>query len=98
MITWFKNNELKLIDAPAYSSEYNAIECVWSWLKNYVHSQQPKNKTEVGQAIDNGCDAIPQKVIQQYILYISTVMQEISKCLSDNIVFISFLCQAIYLS
>ena len=78
MITWFKNNELKLIDALAYSPESNAIEYAWSWLKNYLQSQQPKTKTELEQAIDNGCNAIPQKVIQQYILHISAVMQEIA--------------------
>lgn len=75
MLTWFEENRLKLIDVPAYSPEFNAIEYVWSWLKNYVQRQQPKTKVELEQAIDNGCDAIPQKVIQSYILHTLTVMQ-----------------------
>jgi transposase len=75
MLTWFEENRLELIDVPAYSPEFNAIEYVWSWLKNYVQRQQPKTKVELEQAIDNGCDAIPQKVIQSYILHILTVMQ-----------------------
>jgi len=77
MLTWFEENRLELIDVPAYSPQFNAIEYVWSWLKNYVQKQQPKNKVELEQAIDNGCDAIPQAVINRYILHILTVMQEI---------------------
>jgi hypothetical protein len=50
---------------------------VWSWLKNYAQGQQPKTKVELEQAIDDACDAIPQKVIQSYILHILTVMQEV---------------------
>ena len=38
---------------------------------------KPKTKTELEQVIDNGCNTIPQKMIQQYILHISNVMQEI---------------------
>jgi transposase len=75
MLTWFEENRLELIDVPAYSPEFNAIEYVWSWLKNYVQRQQPKTKVELEQAIDNECDAIPQKVTQSYILHILTVMQ-----------------------
>ncbi|CAF1275737.1 unnamed protein product [Rotaria magnacalcarata] len=36
MLTWFKDNRLELIDVPGYSPEFDAIEYVWSWLKNYV--------------------------------------------------------------
>ncbi len=57
MLTWFEENQLELIDVPAYSPEFNVIEYVWSWLKNYVQIQQPKTKVELEQAIDNGCDA-----------------------------------------
>jgi hypothetical protein len=47
---------------------------VWSWLNNFVQGQQPKNKVGLEQGIDDACDAIPQKVIQSYILHILTVM------------------------
>ncbi|CAF1362278.1 unnamed protein product [Rotaria sp. Silwood1] len=77
MLTWFKDNRLELIDVPGYSPEFNAIEYVWSWLKNYVQGQQPKTKVELEQAIDNACDAISQNVVQSYILHILTVMQEV---------------------
>lgn len=75
VLTWFQNKGLKLIDVPAYCPEFNAIEYVWSWLKNYVQTQQPKSKTELELAIDSGCNAFSQKVIQQYIVHISTMMQ-----------------------
>ena len=77
MLTWFEENRLELIDVPAYSPEFNAIEYLWSWFKNSVQKKQSKNKVELEQAIDNGCEAIPQAVINRYILHILTVMQEI---------------------
>ena len=77
VLTWFEDNRLQLIDVPSYSPEFNAIKYVWSWLKKYVQAQQPKTKMELEQAIDNTCDAIPQKVIQSYISHISTIMREL---------------------
>jgi transposase len=55
MLAWFEDNGLELIDIPSYSPEFNAIEYVWSWLKKYVQTQQPKTQTELEQAIDLMC-------------------------------------------
>jgi len=57
---------------------------VWSCLNNYVQRQQPKIKVGLEQRID---DAIPQKVIQSYILHILTVMQEVVNTEIDLVVF-----------
>ncbi|CAF1113481.1 unnamed protein product [Rotaria sp. Silwood1] len=76
ILTWFKNDGIQVLDAPAYSPEFNGIEYVWSWIKSNIAAQQPKTAAQLNAAIDNACNDIPQKVIQSYISHALTEIQE----------------------
>jgi transposase len=76
ILTWFKRNGIQRLDTPPYSPEFNGIEYVWSWIKSNVAAQQPKTTAQLNEAIDNACNAIPQKVIQSYISHALKEIQE----------------------
>ncbi|CAF4642763.1 unnamed protein product [Rotaria sp. Silwood1] len=73
---WFDDNGLKLLDWPAHSPEFNAIEYVWHLLKETVKTAQPKSQAELEAVVDQACHLISQKVIQGCISHISTLLKE----------------------
>ncbi|CAF1518679.1 unnamed protein product, partial [Adineta steineri] len=76
ILSWFEDNGIECLNAPSYSSEFNAIEYVWSWIKSQVAAQQPKTTAQLNNAIDKACNDIPQKIIQSYISHSLREIQE----------------------
>ncbi|CAF3373156.1 unnamed protein product [Rotaria sp. Silwood2] len=76
ILTWFEDNGIECLNAPSYSSEFNAIEYVCSWIKSHVAAQQPKATAQLNNAIDKACNDIPQKIIQSHISHSLREIQE----------------------
>jgi transposase len=79
---WLANNNITLVpNYPARSPDFNAIEHVWAWMKDYVQARQPQNRQQLKQLIRSAWAAIPVLHRHNYISHIETVTQ---RCINVN--------------
>jgi transposase len=64
---WYEAAGLVPLKMPTASPEFNAIEGVWAWVKDFVHKQGPKGVGELRAAMQLACDSVQQRVIQGHI-------------------------------
>ena len=66
---WFTQHNLPYIFLPPQSPQFNAIEECWSWIKRWVRGCAPKSPAALREDMDAACDALPQSVINAYLLH-----------------------------
>jgi hypothetical protein len=74
-----------MVDNPRSSPELNPIEKVWGWIKHEANKNIPANLDQFKQLITKLWNEIPQAVINQYIEYNQTVVNEIIEARGGNI-------------
>ncbi len=76
---WFQENELPLINLPTKSPNLNAIELIWSILKNHVQKMNPTSQKSLEKAITNACENLDQKIIKQCIQHTKKEMKRVAE-------------------
>lgn len=73
---WLANNNITVVPHyPARSPDFNAIEHVWAWMKDYVAAREPQNRQQLKDEIRNAWADMPVQHRHNYITHAHTVMQ-----------------------
>lgn len=72
---WFEEHKMTVLDWPPYSSEINAIEGCWAWIKLWVITKHPHTPAELCKQIDCAFLLLPEKVRQNHMLHCQNLIR-----------------------
>lgn len=76
---WMRANKIRVMSGfPAYSPDFNPIECVWSELNTLIAEEMPTTEKELLRAARKAWKAIPQEHIDNHIRHFRTVRETVA--------------------
>ncbi len=74
---FLQENVPKVLWHPPQSPDLNPIEMVWGIMKNYVQKEDPKNKSELKNAILKAWDLISTQTCINCIGHLNKVLKDV---------------------
>lgn len=78
--SWFRTNQIEVLDWPSYSPDLNPIENLWAIIKEKVSKVQIKSLSHLGEVIKNvWCSEIDAQLCKNLVFSMPTRIQKVLK-------------------